>query len=223
MEINLIPSGLSNKLFLIECNGVKKILRIFGTDMDGLIDHSLETKILNHLGQHNLAPKIDKTFNCGRVEQFIENSTVLSIENLDNKIILKNLIEKIIGLHNLDINFIPKTDVLAERLKLWTNLASQIDNEHQEIFTKLPKLLSKLETINSQIKFCHNDLTLGNILLNEKSITLIDFEYAGYNFFEYDIANMLCEIGYSLEHEELIFLHILPKKYSKKLIFFMKI
>jgi ethanolamine kinase len=47
--------------------------------------------------------------------------------------------------------------------------------------------------VGCDLAFCHNDLLCGNILLgtptDEKAMTLIDYEYAGYNRSAYDIAN----------------------------------
>eukprot|EP00981_Chlorochromonas_danica_P002487 scaffold474_cov169-Ochromonas_danica.AAC.22 len=42
---------------------------------------------------------------------------------------------------------------------------------------------------------CHNDLLSGNILLHDDQVTLIDFEYAAYNFRAFDLANHFCEFG----------------------------
>ena len=41
----------------------------------------------------------------------------------------------------------------------------------------------------SDIVLCHNDLLLKNFIKNEKGIELIDFEYSGYNYRAFDIAN----------------------------------
>lgn len=44
---------------------------------------------------------------------------------------------------------------------------------------------------------CHNDLLSGNILLSQDHdrVTLIDYEYCGYNYRAYDLANHFCEFG----------------------------
>lgn len=56
----------------------------------------------------------------------------------------------------------------------------------------LRKLLS---TARSPIRFCHNDLLFGNIVLSPKkdSVHFIDFEYCGFNHVCYEIANHFCE------------------------------
>jgi ethanolamine kinase len=52
--------------------------------------------------------------------------------------------------------------------------------------------------------FCHNDLLSGNILFlaKESRVQLIDFEYGGYNYRAFDMANHFCEhagFGFELE------------------------
>ena len=41
----------------------------------------------------------------------------------------------------------------------------------------------------SDIVLCHNDLLLKNFIKNEKGVDLIDYEYSGYNYRAFDIAN----------------------------------
>lgn len=58
---------------------------------------------------------------------------------------------------------------------------------------------------DAPIAFCHNDINAGNILLNDglesgdsngydrESVAMIDYEYAGFNYTMFDIANFICE------------------------------
>ena len=57
-----------------------------------------------------------------------------------------------------------------------------------------------LTQLASPVVFCHNDLLLKNIIYHEEAavgpaVTFIDFEYAGYNFQAFDIANHFCEFA----------------------------
>ena len=57
-----------------------------------------------------------------------------------------------------------------------------------------------LPNLGSPIVFCHNDLLLKNIIYHTEpvtgpAVTFIDFEYAGYNFQAFDIANHFCEFA----------------------------
>lgn len=58
---------------------------------------------------------------------------------------------------------------------------------------------------DAPITFCHNDINAGNILLNDglesgdsnrydrDSVAMIDYEYAGFNYTMFDMANFICE------------------------------
>lgn len=53
--------------------------------------------------------------------------------------------------------------------------------------------------------FSHQDLLCGNILYSEgwSRVQFIDFEYGGYNFRGFDIANHFCEYaGYDPDYEK---------------------
>lgn len=54
-----------------------------------------------------------------------------------------------------------------------------------------------LNEIESPVIFAHNDLLLGNILIDEKTdkVRFIDYEYAAYNFQAYDIGNHFAEFA----------------------------
>ena len=39
-----------------------------------------------------------------------------------------------------------------------------------------------LESLNSLVVFCHNDVNIGNILKLKNKLMLIDYEYSSYNF-----------------------------------------
>jgi len=44
---------------------------------------------------------------------------------------------------------------------------------------------------NRSVHFCHNDLNNLNILMGKGKLYFIDYDYVGYNYIAYDIANFL--------------------------------
>jgi len=60
-----------------------------------------------------------------------------------------------------------------------------------------------LENIGSPVVFCHNDLLLTNILVQSDnsvggspvSVAIIDYEYAMFNYYAFDIANHFIEFA----------------------------
>lgn len=60
---------------------------------------------------------------------------------------------------------------------------------------EMSMIKSALGNLSSPVVFCHNDLLLGNVVLEEQSdrITFIDWEYAAPNYQAFDIGNHFCE------------------------------
>lgn len=56
-------------------------------------------------------------------------------------------------------------------------------------------LKEELQKLDNPVVYAHNDLLLGNVLYNpkENTVTFIDFEYTGYNYQAFDIANHFAE------------------------------
>lgn len=85
------------------------------------------------------------------------------------------------------------------RQKLYESLG--LDNLAKEVAWLKEKLsnesygASKASSIVKDVVFAHQDLLSGNILHNPSwdRVQLIDFEYGGYNFRGFDIANHFCE------------------------------
>lgn len=60
---------------------------------------------------------------------------------------------------------------------------------------ELQKLKKSLENVTSPVVFCHNDLLLANVICCGDSVTFIDYEYGGYNYQAFDIANHFAEFA----------------------------
>lgn len=62
---------------------------------------------------------------------------------------------------------------------------------------EVQQLHDVLIDIESPVVFAHNDLLLGNILVDEKTDTVrfIDYEYAAYNYQAFDIGNHFAEFA----------------------------
>ncbi|CDS36501.1 ethanolamine kinase 2 [Echinococcus multilocularis] len=84
------------------------------------------------------------------------------------------------------------------------------DNNLNEVFPTKEYLIEEvlflrklLSTAKSPVRFCHNDLLFGNIILStdKGSVHFIDFEYCGYNHVCYDIANHFCEYTGMANHD----------------------
>lgn len=192
--IKELSGGTSNKIYLLNDN---IILRLYGKNSDTLVDHKNEKYITNELSKLNISPKIVCDFDGGRLEEFIKNSRLPTTNDLlTNKEILINVIKKMRELHNVKLN-LNENPILIKNICDWTYEAKNINSLYTEIYELKDYILDKLKNIKTLgIVLCHNDLQKNNILVNNNdlSVNLIDFEYCGYNFIEFEIANFLCEL-----------------------------
>ncbi|KAJ2868135.1 hypothetical protein GGI22_000899 [Coemansia erecta] len=87
---------------------------------------------------------------------------------------------------------------------IWPEIRRKCDSNPQcaEVLDNWPKVLQAIDKFRIHFKqtrsplvFAHNDLLAGNFLRLERTgkIEIVDFEYAGYNYRGFDIANHFCE------------------------------
>lgn len=200
-RIKLLSGGLSNTLYLLDD---KVIIRIYGTARDGLIDGNSELLIMKQLG--TIAPQILLEFTGGRIEEYIDNARHFTIEDLSNHILKQQLVLKLRELHNTGIDQLDKEPLLIKYISDWTTKAQQCNasSEFSELFAMKDILISQLTILKQYppgIALCHNDLQKNNILVKNDEVKLIDFEYSGYNFVGFEIANFLCELSFKLHDD----------------------
>lgn len=88
---------------------------------------------------------------------------------------------------------------------------------------EMENLRCLLESTQSPVVFCHNDLQEGNILLlsvkeniEKQKLMLIDFEYSSYNYRGFDIGNFFCEWIYDYNCDTPPFFKTNTKNYPNK-------
>lgn len=100
------------------------------------------------------------------------------------------------------------SEMEEERMR---NMYELVQEERTWIMEKLPG--------EEGVMFCHNDLCANNIFIREKEeegvdkVVLIDFEYAGYNYRAYDIANFFNETTFDYSNIEAPFFFHSMKNY----------
>ncbi|XXG81227.1 hypothetical protein AAC387_Pa09g1916 [Persea americana] len=207
LEVIPIKGAMTNEVFQIHwpTDGGepprKVLMRIYGEGVDVFFDRNDEIRTFECMSKHGQGPRLLGRFSNGRVEEFIHART-LSAPDLRDPEIAALIAVKMREFHGLDMPG-PRKVQLWDRLRNWLNAAKhecppeeaaelRLDTLDEEIAT----LESKLSGENQRFGFCHNDLQYGNIMIDEetRSVTMIDYEYASYNFVAYDIANHFCEM-----------------------------
>ncbi|ODQ82947.1 hypothetical protein BABINDRAFT_159427 [Babjeviella inositovora NRRL Y-12698] len=191
IKVNRISGALTNsiyKLNLDECPAL--LLRVYGKNVDEIIDREAELIILKRLSSKRIGPRLLGTFTNGRFEQFLDGFITLNKDQLRNKYISQMIAKRMKELHvNMELEakdthpmswaLIDKWFPLAEEVVksyeanpdvseadfLLTNFATFKKNV-QAYRTWLMNKYGKAEFPREVLCFCHNDTQYGNLLLH---------------------------------------------------------
>ncbi|XP_054814823.1 probable choline kinase 2 isoform X2 [Prosopis cineraria] len=208
LQVIPLKGAMTNKVFQIkwptktEEPSRKVIVRIYGEGVENFFDRDDEIRAFEFLSKNEQGPQLLGRFSNGRIEEFIKART-LSASDLRDPSISALIAAKMKEFHNLEMPG-PKKIIVWDKIRKWISIAKGLSSpEEVEAFyldtidKEVDILEKELSSDQQLIGFCHNDLQYGNIMLKEEtnSVTLIDYEYSGYNPVAYDIANHFCEMA----------------------------
>ena len=192
-DISLVhfTEGITNKIICAtnNKNNFKVIVRTCGDFTEYVIDREMELLVMNS----SPTIKVYGKFLNGIIYSFIEGRTI-NIEDLSDSKTFNDTALSIARHHKLNPP-IKKVPLLFITLRKWiSNVPLEYLDPKKEAFDiKILKeeLIFMEENLKnrSDIVLCHNDLLLKNFIKNEKGVDLIDYEYSGYNYRAFDIAN----------------------------------
>ncbi|KAK6465373.1 choline kinase [Scheffersomyces coipomensis] len=197
--VNRISGALTNSIYKLEYFDHQQnlrlpslLLRVYGKNVDELIDRESELKTLIKLSSKRIGPRLLGIFTNGRFEQFLEGFITLGKKDIRDQIISQMLGRRMKDLHykielsHEDLNSLPmswrliiKWLDLYEQEYLPIHLKSEYDPTDvffvefqkfkQLVFQYKDWLFSKYDqsSFSSNYKFCHNDTQYGNLLLHE--------------------------------------------------------
>jgi len=187
----LLPVGLTNDDYLITTLGNKDfILRIPKAENYKLFNYSNEDKIIKLVSKTGLDVEtyyFDKVSGI-KITNYIPHLDSYSKSKLSNQVKLKLVANGISTIHKLKL----KPTIIFnpfERLTKYKKLASKkLFSDEQDIIDSCYN-----DYLNTKHVLSHNDLVDGNLLLSDKRLYIIDYEYAGYNHPLFDAASFLSE------------------------------
>lgn len=206
--LNVVPlkGAMTNAVFAVDWSTEKGklprkvLLRIYGEGVDVFFDRDDEIRTFECMSKHGQGPHLLGRFKNGRVEEFI-NARTLSASDLRDPDISALVATKLKEFHYLDMPG-PKDVILWDRLRRWcveTKRMCSADEAKEfrldAIEVEISLLEKELSRENQSIGFCHNDLQYGNIMIDKDGVTIIDYEYAGFNPVPFDLANHFCEMA----------------------------
>uniref|UniRef100_A0A7S0G0N8 Choline kinase N-terminal domain-containing protein n=1 Tax=Rhodosorus marinus TaxID=101924 RepID=A0A7S0G0N8_9RHOD len=201
--LETISGGMTNHLYRCSTThpGVPQssvLLRIFGQGTS--VCRTKDNLIFKAMSEAGLGPELHATFEQGRIEEFLDDSRPLTNEEMQMPTYAKQIAKSLAMVHELQIPIPRSEPQLLQDLKqviasLDVNARALLPHTPEYYMEKMEKILAGTD---SPIVFCHNDLQEGNIMVNEKrgDITLIDFEYGGYNYAMFDVGNHFAEYAF---------------------------
>lgn len=211
MLVSRISGALTNLIYKIEYKDTtldfqppSLLLRVYGKNVDSIIDRELELRILIKLSAKRIGPKLLGIFSNGRFEQFLEGFITLGKEEIRNPVISQMLGRRMKDLHykieldpqDRDLEFpvawiqivkwmhLLETDILPlySEAAIEEVLLMPWSTFRKLVFTYRDWLFSKYDEANfkENYRFCHNDTQYGNLLLRDsfdpKLVLQLDLE-----------------------------------------------
>jgi len=198
------------------------LVRIFGSGLTDLgIDRETESLCQSLAHSQGISPKCISSFEGGRIEEFVANARTWSMYDLrqpNRADLLATMMGKLHATKHP--SFEDKSPMLPNRLRDWAEAAKEAATtivKRQDRNARLtvaldveglcsqevPWLIETLESLDSHRVLSHNDFNAGNILEVEGMkgpndevgpFYVVDFEYSGFDWRGYDIANFFNEM-----------------------------
>lgn len=194
--VTRILGALTNSIYKIEYRDPNQmftvpslLLRVYGKNVDLLIDRESELQILIKLSAKRIGPKLLGIFSNGRFEQFLEGFTTLGKTEIRDPVISQMLARRMKDLHyqiQLDVRdkALEYPVAWVQIIKWMTLFERELKNSYDKqllestilmsweqfrelVFSYREWLFSKYDRtdLSSNYRFCHNDTQYGNLLL----------------------------------------------------------
>ncbi|KHN82719.1 Ethanolamine kinase 2 [Toxocara canis] len=195
----------------------KVIFRVFGRNTEKIINRKAEVENWLRLAEVGCAAPLFAKFLNGIVCGYLDGEALTVANVRDDKIVTSVFAEYHF---NTTISYSHRASLPTGRVSERFMTRSKLENffpqhgscsgqswskqqQFDEFFTKndislrkdFIKLQELINALPTRVVFCHNDLLVHNILYDSKSgkVSFIDYEYAGFNYQGFDIANHFCE------------------------------
>ena len=187
------------------------LLRLNGEGTEIIIDRQLEMVSMLALHRAGLATPLYLEVVNGLCYGYVPGRS-FTVRELQDDAMIRRTTRTLARLHS-----VPVPDILrGSKPLVWAKIdhclqiaTGDFPEPHRkerfkEVIGSMELLRQAVKSLNTELShsssalgFCHNDLLCGNCIYNEKddTVSVIDFEYCGYNYFAYDIGNHFNEFA----------------------------
>ena len=186
--------GLTNQNYSVTVNGERFVVRISGKNTQYLgIQRALESQVLSVVSQAGLGPQVVRFFPEGHlVKRYIEGRH-WTAEEYRTPANLRRIVETVKRLHSLPA--VRATFSPFRRVEAFARQAQSFGVPFPEDWPTFVEKARAIEAVQLDdaspwLRFCHNDLFWVN-WLDDGSIKLLDWEFAGMGDIYFDLATLV--------------------------------
>ena len=187
-NIRVLKKGMTNRSFFFEHDSNKYIMRIPGKGTDELIDRQSEYDVYQTIKNMNWTEKVLylNPDNGYKLSKFIKNSHNCDTNNSEQVQECMNLLRK---LHHSVFKVNHRFD-LYNQINFYEELRGNVSayRDYDEVKERVKKLRPFIEKNAKKEVLCHIDANPDNFIFSKKHLYLIDWEYAGMQDPDIDIA-----------------------------------
>lgn len=183
--------GMTNSTQIVEINNVKYVIREPGVGSSELVNRENEYEAYETIKCYNLSDEViyyDKLSGL-KITKYVENSHTADINNSHDLI---RILNKLKAFHSLKLTTSHEFDIIEKMLeyeKLFDG-KSKYEN-YEDVKRRVMNLSTYIKNMNIPHFLTHIDPNVDNFLLTTDNVYLIDWEYAGMQDQDVDIA-MMC-------------------------------
>lgn len=217
-NIHTLKKGMTNRSFIFTVNNKRYIMRIPGEGTDKLIDRREEYDVYQRVKKEPYTETILylNPDNGYKISEFLENTRNSDANNIQDVKKSMSVLRKFHG-QNYQVNH---TFDLWKQIDFYENLrkAASAYRDYEEIKDWVLKLKPFLDDNVTKWSLCHIDANYDNFLIDKNNnVFLIDWEYAGMQDPDLDIAMYAIYAGYTKEKIDQLINIYYENKVSEKI------
>lgn len=188
-DVRVMKKGMTNRSFIFECKGIKYIIRVPGEGTDELINRRNEANVYKAIGKYNLSDEVvyidgERGYKITRFVGGARNCNIHSEKDL------ASCMEKLREFHKMELKVEHEFNVYYE-IERYESLWNGLPSVYKDYGVTKANVLSLRDFVEKNIRewtLCHIDANNDNFLITDEDIRLIDWEYAGMQDPDMDIA-----------------------------------
>ena len=228
-QYKFFNDGITNRLVGVFMAGDKSdmvLVRVYGVMTELFVDRKAEIRNIILMSQKGFGGELYATFSNGLAYQYVEGD-ILNMDSCRNPEVFPEVAKTVARMHRDASEGSEKAEAcIWKKIGQFLELSpdefpnAEMNARYKEnVFSKaqrkaeIDELRVVLEKLGSPIVFCHNDLLLANIVVQQPAnrIQFIDYEYGDFNYQAFDIADHFCEFA-GLDPQNMDYAKLYPDK-----------